>query len=88
MKIRLPRRAKYTLLATPGAEEFDPLDAELDLKKMLREGTRGKHVERFRKSSNIVPLAPDVREAFPTADSVNEALRLVMELSKIPKQTK
>ena len=65
-------------------EDFDPLDSEIDMKKMLREGIRGKHVEHYRTSPNVVPLAPDVREAFPTADSVNKALRLVMQLSRMP----
>ena len=36
---------------------------------------RGKYYERFRKSSNVVVLDPDVSAAFPNAASVNEALR-------------
>ena len=33
---------------------------------------------------NVVLLAPDVAQAFPTEDAVNEALRLVMRIAKIP----
>ena len=36
---------------------------------------RGKYYERFRQSSNVVLLDPDVSQAFPNAESVNEALR-------------
>jgi len=32
----------------------------------------------------MVVLEPEVAEAFPTTEAVNEALRLVMRLSKIP----
>lgn len=43
---------------------------------------RGKYAERARKGSNIIVLAPDVAEAFPDAESVNEALRLLINLAK------
>ena len=36
---------------------------------------RGKYYERFRQNSNVVLLDPDVSEAFPTSESVNQALR-------------
>jgi hypothetical protein len=36
---------------------------------------RGKYYERFKASSNVVVLDPDVSAAFPNAESVNEALR-------------
>jgi hypothetical protein len=36
---------------------------------------RGKYYERFRQSSNVVLLDPDVSEAFPNSESVNQALR-------------
>jgi len=45
---------------------------------------RGKYVERYRAGTNVVLLAPDVAQAFPTEDAVNEALRLVMRMAKIP----
>jgi len=44
----------------------------------LRGGVRGKYLEQYRKGTNLALLAPDVREAFPTDESVNEALRAMM----------
>ena len=42
---------------------------------VLKGGVRGKHLERYRAGTNLALLAPDVRAAFPTDESVNEALR-------------
>ena len=44
----------------------------------LKGGVRGKHLEQYRKGTNLALLAPDVRAAFPTDESVNEALRSMM----------
>jgi hypothetical protein len=43
---------------------------------------RGKYVERFPQDVVMVTLAPDVAAAFPDADSVNEALRLLLKAAK------
>ena len=64
--------------------EGDELRAEYDLRYLLRDGVRGKYAERYRQGTNLVLLAPDVADAFPTEDAVNEALRLVIELSRLP----
>ncbi len=56
-----------------------------DLKKLLKGGVRGKYVERFREGTNLVLLEPDVAKAFPDAQAVNEALRLVIQLTEIRK---
>lgn len=37
-----------------------------------------------KEGTNLVLLAPDVAQAFPTPDAVNDALRLVLRLSQIP----
>lgn len=37
-----------------------------------------------REGTNLVLLAPDVAKAFPNADAVNEALRFVIQLRKVP----
>ncbi len=42
-------------------------------------GVRGKYAERFAEGTNLVLLAPDVAAEFPTATSVNRALREVMK---------
>lgn len=62
----------------------DDLRPEYDLSQLLKGGVRGKYAERFRKDTNLVLLAPDVAQAFPTDEAVNEALRLVMQIAKLP----
>ncbi len=64
-------------------EMNDELRPEYDLKSLLKEGVRGKYTERYRAGTNLVLLDPDVAEAFPNADAVNEALRLVMQLTEL-----
>ncbi len=65
------------------AEEFeDDLPSEYDaatLRELLKNGVRGKYVERYRQSTNLVKLAPDVAAAFPTEQAVNEALRKLLD---------
>ena len=61
----------------------DDLRPEYDLSRLLQTGVRGKYAQRFREGTNLVLLAPDVAEAFPTTESVNEALRLVLQLTKL-----
>lgn len=67
------------------ADLEDDLLPEYDLEKLLESGVRGKYVERYREGTNVVLLAPDVARFFPTEDSVNEALRLVIRLTQITK---
>ena len=55
----------------------DDLRPEYDIAS-LGPGVRGKYAGRL-KGTTLVPLRPDVAEAFPTADAVNEALRAVMK---------
>ena len=66
--------------------EDDELRSEYDVSELLRGGVRGKHAERFKGGTNLVLLAPDVAAVFPDEDAVNEALRLVMQLARIPQQ--
>ena len=62
----------------------DELRSEYDLAELLKGGVRGKYAARYRAGTNVVLLAPDVAQAFPTEDAVNEALRLVMRMAQIP----
>ena len=48
----------------------------------MKGGVRGKYANRTREGTNIVLLAPEVVEAFPTEDSVNEALRGVLSTTR------
>lgn len=63
------------------AEMEDELRPEYDFSQ-LEGGVRGKYVERYRAGTNLIRLAPDVAQAFPTEDSVNEALRLLMQVAQ------
>jgi len=62
----------------------DDLRPEYDLHKLLKDGVRGKYAKRYQEGTNLVLLEPDVAEAFQNAEAVNEALRLVIQLTKIP----
>ena len=44
-------------------------------------GVKGKYVDRYRSGTNVVFLDPDVADAFPTAESVNEALRMLLTIA-------
>ena len=46
------------------------------------DAVQGKYAKRFQEGSNVVILSPDVADAFPTSDAVNEALREVLEKRK------
>ena len=59
----------------------DDLRAEYD-ETLLKEGIRGKYVQRYNEGTNIVLLDPDVAAAFPNSEAVNEALRLLMRVAK------
>jgi hypothetical protein len=59
----------------------DDLREEYD-ETLLKNGVRGKYVQRLAAGSNIVRLAPDVAAAFPTEEAVNEALRLLLKVAK------
>jgi hypothetical protein len=65
-------------------EKVDELRPEYDLARLLRNGVQGKYADRYREGTNLVLLAPDVAKAFPTEEAVNEALRLVIQLTKLP----
>ena len=64
-------------------EAEDELRPEYDLKSLLKDGTRGKYAARYNAGTNLVLLEPDVARAFPNEKAVNEALRLVIKLTKI-----
>jgi hypothetical protein len=59
----------------------DELREEYD-ETSLKNGVRGKYAQRLAAGSNIIRLAPDVAAAFPTEESVNEALRLLLKIAK------
>jgi len=64
------------------ADDYELRD-EYDLAKMTVVA-RGRYAPERRVGKNVVLLAPDVVQAFPTDDAVNEALRLILQISRIP----
>ena len=75
---------KHRVKTASKPENRDELQPEYDLKELLKGGVRGKYVERYRAATNLVLLAPDVARVFRDEKAVNDALRLVIELTKIP----
>jgi len=59
----------------------DEMRPEYDFASMPG-GVRGKYVERLRRESNIVILEPEVAAAFPTGESVNAALRGMLDTAR------
>ncbi len=65
-------------------KEVDELEDELRPEynfAAMQGGVRGKYVQRYRASTNLVLLDPDIAKAFPTDASVNEALRLLLQIA-------
>jgi hypothetical protein len=65
-------------------EKADELRPEYNLATLLKGGVRGKYAKRYEQGTNLVLLSPDGARDFPNDEAVNEALRLVIQLKKIP----
>jgi hypothetical protein len=59
----------------PDADEMRP---EYD----IRGGVRGKYYERYRQGTNVVLLEPDVAAVFHNSESVNRALRILIDVAR------
>ncbi len=63
---------------SPTSDDLRPEYKRSDLGPMVR----GKYARRFRKSTNVVVLDPDVAKAFPNEKTVNDTLRSLLRLAK------
>ena len=45
-------------------------------------GERGKYATHYAGGTNVVLLSPDVAEAFPNAEAVNNALRALIHIAR------
>ena len=63
----------------------DDLRPEYDL-AALGPGVRGKYAGRLNRTT-LVALQPEVAEAFPTSEAVNEALRAVLRETPVVRRT-
>lgn len=61
-------------------ETEDDLRPEYDL-ATLKNRVKGKYAEKYEGGTNLVLLAPDVAQAFPDSESVNKALRVLLDAS-------
>lgn len=62
-------------------KEQDELRSEYSA-DFFKNPVRGKYAAQLAKSSNIVVLEPDVAQAFPNAQAVNQALRQVLQFMR------
>jgi hypothetical protein len=69
-------------MSKPSKSDDYELRDEYDLSKMTVV-PKGRYAPERRVGKNVIILEPDISEAFPTDEAVNEALRLVMEMTKI-----
>ena len=60
----------------------DELRAEYKRSDFPKGLVRGKYAERLRKASNIVVLEPEVAQAFPNQEAVNNALLSLIQIAK------
>lgn len=44
-------------------------------------GIRGKHYKAYKKGTNLVLLDPDIAEVFKDSESVNRALRMLIDIA-------
>jgi hypothetical protein len=58
--------------------EDDELEPEYDFTGAMR----GKYYQRYQQGTNVVLLDADVAQAFKDSESVNRALRLLLDLAK------
>jgi hypothetical protein len=65
---------------------IDDIRPEYDFASM-KGGVRGKFAGRARDGTNIVLIEPDVADAFPTDEAVNEALRGVLSTTRAVRST-
>ena len=65
-------------------EDADELRPEYDLAGLLSEGVMGKYAHSYREGTDLALPEPEIAQAFPSDDAVNEALRLVLRMTKVP----
>jgi len=84
----LPVQSERHMKKKSKDDKTDELRPEYDLRELLKDGVQGKYADRFQEGTNLVLLASDVAESFPNDEAVNEALRLVLKLTKLPRSRK
>ncbi|HET9359172.1 MAG TPA: hypothetical protein VFO58_05455 [Vicinamibacterales bacterium] len=65
---------------------IDDMRPEYDFASM-KGGVRGKYARRAREGTNVVLIEPEVADAFPTDEAVNEALKGVLNTTRAVRST-
>ena len=55
---------------------------EMRAEYYIRGGVRGKYYERYQQGTNVVLLEPDVAAVFHDSQTVNRALRMLIDLAR------
>ena len=56
-------------------------ESEMQPEYDFSKGVRGKHYRAYQEGTNVVFLEPDIAKVFKDSESVNHALRMLMELA-------
>jgi hypothetical protein len=64
------------------SQENKPDRDEMRPEYDIRGGVRGKYYEQYQKGTNVVVLDPDVAAVFRDSQSVNQALRLLIDVAR------
>ncbi len=64
-------------------DKSDGLRPKYNLCELFKDSVQGKYADRFQEGINLALLDSDVMETFPNDKAVNEALRLVIKLTKL-----
>jgi hypothetical protein len=70
-----------------GAKRGDELRPRYDLSQ-LKGGVRGKYYRRATAGTNLVLIDPDLAALFPDSESVNRALRVLADASRVATASK
>ena len=77
MLVKRARKSERTM-----SLPIQPSDEDMRPEYDFSHGIRGKHHKAYQAGTNVVFLEPDIAAAFPDSASVNQALRLLVRLSK------
>jgi hypothetical protein len=59
-------------------EDSESMRPEYDFTR----GVRGKYADRYKAGSNVVVIEDDLAQSFPSAETVNAALRRLLEVER------
>ena len=63
-----------------------PKDPDLLEEYDFSQGAQGKYAKRYAEGTNVVIIEPDIAKVFPDHDSVNQALRSLVEIIRRQKK--